>query len=59
MKLGLGNREEWEFEYPSSQVLQGATQQKEFRLSRVQWWKEAKKKLWLRLEKVVLRLMRV
>jgi len=45
MKLGLGNREEWEFEYPSSQVLQGATQQKEFRLSRVQWWKEAKEKV--------------
>ena len=45
MKIGLGNREEWEFEYSSSQVLQGATQQKEFRLSRVQWWKEAKEKV--------------
>ena len=37
MTLDSGNREEWVFEYSSNQVLQGANQQKEFRLSKVQW----------------------
>lgn len=45
MTLDSGNREEWVFEYSSNQVLQGANQQKEFRLSKVQWWKAAKEKV--------------
>lgn len=36
------NRYEWEFEYPASELMEGAIKQKEFRLGRVQWWTEQK-----------------
>ncbi len=45
MNIGIGNRVAWEFECPSHRVLEGAIRQKTFRLSRVEWWKEAKEKV--------------
>ena len=45
MKIGSGNRNEWEFEYTASKLVQGAEKQRDFRLSRVAWWKEAKDKV--------------
>lgn len=36
------NRYEWEFEYPASELMEGAIKKKEFRLGRVQWWTEQK-----------------
>lgn len=42
MKSGNGKRDEWEFEYTASDLAEGAARQKEFRLGRVKWWKEAK-----------------
>lgn len=45
MKIGSGNRDEWEFEYMASKLVQGAEKQRDFRLGRVAWWKEAKDKV--------------
>lgn len=42
MHIGSGKRDEWEFEYTASTLASGAKDQKEFRLGRVQWWKDAK-----------------
>ena len=45
MRIGDGKRDEWEFEYTASKLAEGATAQKEFRLGRVEWWKDAKAKV--------------
>src|SRR5579862_2542895 len=39
---GSTKRHEWEFEYTANKLAEGAVSQKEFRLGRVAWWKEAK-----------------
>lgn len=45
MTYGNGKRDEWEFEYTASKLAEGAKAQKEFRLSRVNVWTEAKARL--------------
>ena len=45
MHIGNGNRSEWEFEYTARNLADGAKDQKAFRLSRAQWWAEAKSKV--------------
>jgi histidinol-phosphate/aromatic aminotransferase/cobyric acid decarboxylase-like protein len=45
MHIGSGKRDEWEFEYTASKLAEGAQAQKEYRLSRVKVWTEAKAKL--------------
>lgn len=47
MKLsGLGgNRSEWEFEYTARVLAKAAADQRDFRLGRVLWWKNAKDKV--------------
>jgi histidinol-phosphate/aromatic aminotransferase/cobyric acid decarboxylase-like protein len=45
MHVGSGKRDEWEFEYTASTLAKGATDQRAFRLGRVEWWKEAKAKV--------------
>lgn len=45
MNYGTGKRDEWEFEYTASKLAEGAQVQKEFRLSRVKVWADAKAKL--------------
>jgi hypothetical protein len=45
MHIGSGKRDEWEFEYTASKLAEGAQAQKAFRLSRVEWWTEAKAKV--------------
>ena len=35
-------RNDWEFEYTASKLTESAIKQKEFRISRVAWWSEAK-----------------
>lgn len=45
MNLGHGIRQEWEFEYTARNLAEGAAKQKAFRLSRVDWWTEAKAKI--------------
>jgi len=42
---GSGKRDEWEFEYTASKLAEGAQAQREFRLSRVTAWTEAKEKV--------------
>lgn len=43
--VGAGKRDEWEFEYTASALAAGARQQKDFRLSRVEWWTAQKAKV--------------
>ena len=45
MHIGNGKRDEWEFEYTASKLAEGAAKQKDFRLGRVTWWKEAQAKV--------------
>ena len=45
MHIGSGKRDEWEFEYTASKLAEGAAKQKDFRLGRVAWWKEAQAKV--------------
>lgn len=45
MNYGSGKRDEWEFEYTAAKLAEGAEAQRKFRLSRVEWWTEAKAKL--------------
>lgn len=45
MNYGSGKRDEWEFSYTAASLAAGARGQREFRLSRVKWWTEAKDKL--------------
>ena len=45
MHIGMGKRDEWEFEYSAVQLATGARSQKEFRLSRVEVWAKAKEDL--------------
>ena len=45
LHLGSGQRDSWEFEYSAKDLARGATQQKEFRLSRVVVWTKAKEDL--------------
>lgn len=45
MNFANGKRDEWEFDYTASKLAEGAKIQKEFRLSRVTWWSDAKEKL--------------
>jgi histidinol-phosphate/aromatic aminotransferase/cobyric acid decarboxylase-like protein len=42
---GSSKREGWEFEYTASKVAEGAVRQRQFRLAKVLWWKEAKAKV--------------
>lgn len=37
-----GNRDEWTFPYTAIKLAEGATAQRDFRLSRVEWWSTAK-----------------
>jgi histidinol-phosphate/aromatic aminotransferase/cobyric acid decarboxylase-like protein len=39
------NRQDWEFEYRGAKVAEGAVRQRQFRLAKVLWWKEAKAKV--------------
>jgi len=45
MNYASGKRDEWEFEYTAAKLAAGAEAQRVFRLSRVDWWTEAKTKL--------------
>lgn len=45
MHIGSGKRDEWEFEYTASKLAEGAAKQKDFRLGRAAWWKEAQAKV--------------
>ena len=45
MTIDEGNRGKWEFEYSALHLAEGAQAQKEFRLGRVAWWKEAKERV--------------
>lgn len=40
-----GKRDDWEFEYTARKLAVGATAQREFRLSRVQWWSAKKEEI--------------
>ena len=45
LRVGSGNRGEWEFEYTASKLAMGAAEQRAFRLSRVAAWTETRDKL--------------
>lgn len=45
MHVGSGIRDEWKFEYTAMKLATGAMAQKDFRISRVEWWTEQKSKL--------------
>lgn len=45
MAIGSGIRDEWEFEYTASKLADGAEKQREFRVGRVAWWREAKERV--------------
>ncbi len=45
MNIGGGKRDGWVFEYTASKLAEGAQRQKQFRLDRVEKWKEGKAKV--------------
>lgn len=45
MHIGVGKRDEWEFEYTASKLAVGAAAQRAHRLARVEAWAEAKAKV--------------
>lgn len=47
---GMSKRDEWLFNYPATELSEGAKKQKEYRLSRVDWWTKKKDELMLELK---------